>query len=157
MRRDQLRSTLACVLVASALMGCATLIHGVRQTVTITTEPPGATITILPDNLEVVSPARVHLHRRRTHTALIVLDGYSPTFALIDRLVSGALYWNVPLVVLGVIPAFIAVGVDAESGGAFRLMPEELVVKLRPLDLEMDPLISPSHSAGAVDEPERAD
>ena len=110
------------------------MVNGTSQSVTITTEPPGATVTILPENLEVVSPATVDLDRGKTHTALIALDGYSPTFALIDRLVSGALYWNVPLVVLGVIPAFVAVGVDAESGGAFRLVPEELVVKLVPID-----------------------
>lgn len=109
-------------------MGCATVIHGVRQTVTITTEPPGATVTILPDNLEIISPARVHLHRKKAHTALIVLDGYLPTFALIDRVVSGALFGNV------LIGGLIGINLDAEFGGAFRLVPEELVVKLIPVD-----------------------
>lgn len=106
--------------------GCATTIHGTRQTVAIESTPPGATATILPDGITLQTPGEVELARKTVHTVRLALNGYCGETVYLDRVVSSALYGNL---LLG---GLIGTAVDADNGAAFVLEPDAVSVTLQP-------------------------
>jgi hypothetical protein len=124
------------------LQGCATMMNGTTQTVRIETDPPGAMLTILPDGIQVVSPADVELGRKAFRTIEVRLDGYEVTRTYLDRYVVGeAVAPNVmidPLFFLMKL-SWGPVLLDFETGGAFRLAPDPVVIKLAPLNAATSP------------------
>jgi hypothetical protein len=108
--------------------GCATVIHGTTQDVLIETEPPGATVMIFPDEIEIVAPAEIELDRERAYTARASLDGHHVGTGYLDRVFSGAINGNI---LLG---GLIGMSVDIGNGAAFKLTPDPLLIKLTPLD-----------------------
>ena len=92
---------------------------------------------ILPEGLSLQTPAAVELRRKLAHTVRIDLDGYCRETVLLDRVTSsgarfGSLFGG--WVVAGIFGAVVGTGVDAQTGGAFRLAPDPVEVALRPLD-----------------------
>lgn len=123
------RWTSRMVLVASLLgsFGCATVLVGPSQTVSIRSSPPGATATVLPGETTVVTPAEIDLPRKRSHTVCFHLDGYRPVNGYIDPLPGGWMYGNL---VLG---GLVGMLIDIESGAAWTLSPDPLEVVLEPM------------------------
>ena len=103
---------------------CATIIHGSRQTVSISSYPSNATVYI--DNLHLgTTPLTTKLKRRRHHTVKIELHGYMPFETTFTRKVDG---WIAGNIIFG---GVIGLAVDAISGGMYKLTPDQIHAELR--------------------------
>jgi hypothetical protein len=121
------RRALGCLVAVSAL-GCATIINGPTQTVEITSNPPGAKVTVLPSGQHLVTPGKAELRRRLVHTVLFELDGYQPATAYLDRTNSQVTLGNI------LIGGLIGLAVDQSTGAVYRLIPDPLHVDLVPAE-----------------------
>lgn len=103
--------------------GCATIVHGTKQTVFINSNPPGAIATI--GGNHVLTPGAVSLSKSKDYTVVMEKDGYEPGYAYIRRnlngyaAVLGNILWLVPGLTLDVI-----------TGGAWTLEPEKIEITL---------------------------
>jgi uncharacterized protein YceK len=110
-------------LAALLMTGCATVIHGTRQDVGISSTPTGATVTI--DNLQSgTTPVFSKLRRKENHVVRLSLPGYQPMDLTLTSSVSGWVWGNVA------IGGLIGLAVDAISGGMYKLSPTELSAAL---------------------------
>lgn len=110
----------AVLLVAAS--GCATVIHGTRDTVTINTTPSGA--RVIAGCFEGVTPATFELKRNSTHNILITKEGYEAHNIVIKRTMDP---WVLGNILLG---GPIGLVIDVADGAAFRLEPGQIVVNL---------------------------
>jgi uncharacterized protein YceK len=102
-----------------ALSGCATIIHGGSQEIGISSSPVGAEVWV--DNYRMgETPVVAKLRRKDTHTVKLVLPGYQPYETTITRSLSGWVWGNIA------IGGLIGLGVDAASGGMYKLSPEQV-------------------------------
>jgi hypothetical protein len=77
--------------------GCATVVHGRTQAVTVTSEPAGASVFI-ESQLVGVTPARMELSRRDAHIVLrLEKDGFAAQEIALKRSVSAWLVGDVGL------------------------------------------------------------
>ena len=98
--------------------GCATIVHGPRQNVTITSDPSGAAVTVLSGH-EVkesgVTPLEVRLPRRDANlTIRLEKPGCEPTEVRVKRSVSGWTFTN-----LIAANPFAQQGMDSSSGMSY--------------------------------------
>jgi hypothetical protein len=122
------RATSRRVIVAFTATGCATMVHGTRQTVEITSTPPGSTATIQPGDKTLVTPGSATLERKGAYVVRVTHDGYRPANGYIDRDVSGARWGNIGF------GGVIGLLIDQENGAAYELTPDPLDVRLEPLE-----------------------
>jgi uncharacterized protein YceK len=114
-------SMVFCLIIT--LVGCATVIHGTKQDIGITSVPTGATVTI--DGISYgTTPTIVKLARGKMHTVKIELPGYRPYETVITKDISGWVFGNI---ILG---GLIGLAVDAFSGGLYNLSPEQIQATL---------------------------
>jgi PEGA domain-containing protein len=141
---QRLFTVVACV----SLAGCATLVHGRKQEVAVSSEPPGAQVLLRGEAIGT-TPTKVKLPRRDSHLTLrFEKDGYQTAELPLKRRVSGwiagDLAWG-PLqfanqglestsqqATAAVIVPAIFLGVDLLTGGAYKL-PSQVQVVLKPL------------------------
>lgn len=117
------RSVALIGLVASLTTGCATIIHGTRQDIGISSTPSGASVSI--DNIQSgTTPVFAKLRRKENHVVRISLAGFQPTDLTLTSSVSGWVWGNIA------IGGLIGLAVDAISGGMYKLSPEELSAAL---------------------------
>jgi PEGA domain len=101
------------------LAGCATIIHGTKQEVGISSTPTGAAVMI--DNKDVgVTPVIRKLSRKDNHVVRIQMAGYQPFETTLTHSVSGWVWGNVAF------GGLIGLAVDAASGGIYKLTPEQV-------------------------------
>jgi hypothetical protein len=106
-------------LAGLSLSACATIIHGTRQEVGISSSPTGAEVWV--DNIKMgETPVVAKLRRKDTHTVKLILPGYQPYETTITRSVSGWVWGNIA------VGGLIGLGVDAISGGMYKLSPEQV-------------------------------
>jgi len=106
-----------------ALGACATIIHGGKQDVAISSSPTSATVTI--DNQSRGStPMVASLTRKERHLVRIELPGYQPFETTLTRGVSGWVWGNI------VFGGLIGLAVDAIGGGMYKLTPQQLSAQL---------------------------
>src|SRR5208337_4385810 len=105
--------------------GCATIVHGTTQDINITTDPTGADLNL--DGTEhYKSPAKITMKRKDDHIVEVSMEGYQKEIVNIKSVVSGAVAGNI------IAGGLIGWGVDAASGGQYRLVPENVDLRLRP-------------------------
>ncbi len=105
------------------LSGCATIIHGSKQTVGIASNPTKATVTV--DGQEFgQTPVNASLSRKDNHIVVINLEGYSPYETTLTRKVDGWIAGNI------VIGGLIGLAVDAITGGMYKLTPDQIQAEL---------------------------
>jgi hypothetical protein len=105
--------------------GCATIVHGTTQDINITTDPSGADLNV--DGSEhYKSPAKITMKRKEDHMVEVTMDGYQKETLNIKSVMSGAVAGNI------LAGGLIGWGVDAASGGQYRLVPENVDLRLRP-------------------------
>ena len=114
------------ILLALALgwvtSGCATIVHGNRQTVTINSEPDGATVKI--DGLKGKTPFSASLARNNDYVVSIKKKGYKEEQVQITKSFSGlSIIGNILWLLVGVI-------IDFASGSAYNLSPTKVDVEL---------------------------
>jgi hypothetical protein len=117
--------------VATGLCGCATIINGKKQTITINTEPVGATARVRGQAQAIKTPGTVTVNRIDLITLLISRDGYKTKQVNLDREMSPWIWGNLPLCALILSPLGIAF--DGLSGGGSVQRPSVVNVALEAL------------------------
>ncbi|HUY27355.1 MAG TPA: PEGA domain-containing protein [Candidatus Binataceae bacterium] len=124
MNRIAKRSALALATAAVLLnSSCATLIHGGgTQTISISTEPPGATVAV--GGQQIIAPADVTLDRNRNYQIIATKEGYATATSTLQSRFS----WVTILDLIFIIPWVV----DLVSGGAYNLSPDTVSLVLAP-------------------------
>lgn len=115
--------------------GCATILHGTTQEVSVSSDPTGATVTT--GELKTTTPGKLELKRNTSHLLTFTKEGYQPKPAKLASVLSGAVGVNL------IAGGLIGWGVDAATGGDSRLVPESVHVKLKPIEPESVLLMGP--------------
>ena len=118
------------ILLALALgwttSGCATIVHGNRQTVTVNSEPDGAIVKI--DGLKGKTPFSASLARNNDYVVSIKKEGYKEEQVQITKSFSGlSIIGNILWLLVGVV-------IDFASGSAYNLNPTKVDVELEKSD-----------------------
>jgi hypothetical protein len=114
------------IVAASILLqACATVIHGTKEDVSVTTNPSDASVSDGTTKLQ--TPAVFDLKRNQDYLLTISKPGYETETVKIKHVISGAVAGNI---ILG---GLIGWGIDAADGAQWRLEPDTIVVTLRPL------------------------
>lgn len=153
LRTPAARGRLACAGVAIVSLvlaiGCASIAHGSRQGIEISSSPPGARVLIKGKDTGV-TPAVVHVKRKDATVVLrLEKDGYKPVEITLkrgmSRWVAGDIAWSAAQFVnqgysstgqaaVGAVATLaIGVGVDALTGAAYKQVPGEVHVTLEEL------------------------
>lgn len=115
-------------LLASLILGCASIISGTRQDVMITSSPDLATLNIKNMNGVIVyqgqTPATVNLERNNSYIVTVSLPGYKDSQVSINRGFNFVFLGN--LICGGVLGMII----DAVDGAIYNLEPSILSVTL---------------------------
>ncbi len=103
---------------------CGTIINGSNQSINVSSTPISASVVV--DGVEVgQTPMTVKLARDNNHTLKLELDGYEPKVIMVTRKTSG---WFIGNCLFG---GLIGMGIDALSGGMYKLEPEEVNSELQ--------------------------
>lgn len=123
-RRLSLAVAVLCIACSSA---CATIVHGTKQDVTITSDPASAKVTVLSirngstvvRSEPGVTPLQVKLTRGDPHmTIRFEKDGCAPIEIPVKRSVSGSTFWNLVFV-----NPFAGQGADSpEAAGSIYIL-----------------------------------
>ena len=112
--------------VALALSGCATVVNGPNVDYAVDTDPNGAVVTFYGSGATCETPCEREMPRAN-HTRLdFAMDGYEPTYVLVQSKVGGATVGNV--LAGGIIGAVV----DSSNGSNRFLSPRPLIVRLAP-------------------------
>jgi hypothetical protein len=107
------------------LNGCATILRGTGHGIGISSQPPGAEVTI--DNeIYGITPVSAKLKRKDNHHVVIQMEGYQPYEIMLTRQTSGWVFGNI-LFGPGVL---IGLAVDAISGAMYSLTPDQVSADL---------------------------
>jgi len=119
-----------------SLAGCATLIDGRTQTVTFTSDPPGATVEIVVDDQTetITTPGSIELQRDTFLVAVFKKEGHHPTEFVVrgdqNPTVMVNFAWAIlfPIGILGVV---LSAGHDGSTGAQWKYE-DDAHVKLTP-------------------------
>lgn len=110
------------------LLGCATIIHGTKQDVSISSDPPRANLKVVgAGGLEMfngVTPAVVTLSRKSEYDVFISMDGYKEQRVHISKEFDA---WYLGNLLCGGIIGLI---IDAANGAMNKLSPEVINVTM---------------------------
>ena len=122
-------SRLACLILLACAAGCGVLAHGTTQRVAIVSEPPGARVSI--DGKDYGdTPLTAVLDRKTEHTVVVMAEDGMPTMVRVRRHLD---HIAVATDVVWIFAAYMgpAILIDFFTGGAYRLHPEHVRVRLR--------------------------
>ncbi len=125
-----MRRRLPLLLLLASLPGCATIVHGNSQNLTVTTNPPGAACRLEREGvaLGVVAPTPGTVRIEKSKNDIVVTctrDGFDATTRRHASEFGGTTFGNV------IVGGLIGVAVDAASGANFPYHPE-VVLNLQP-------------------------
>ncbi len=106
--------------------GCATIASGTAQSISISTEPSQAELTLLggPEKIRTNTPAVVELDRNRNYLAVIKKEGYKEVRFELKRGTSGWAYANAAF------GGLLGAGLDATNGSAYKFKESEFHIVL---------------------------
>lgn len=110
--------------LAVLLVGCATIMQGTRQNFGISSTPTGASVFV-DKQAQGTTPVVAKLTRKDNHIIRIEMAGYQPFEAAVSKRVSGWVWGNI------VFGGLIGLGVDAISGGLYKLTPDQIQAELK--------------------------
>ena len=116
---------MACAIITALALGCsgcATLVHGSHQTVPITSDPPGAQLSI--GGSQYITPADVSLARDQEYQAIVTKPGYETQTTQIHSSFSAVTFVDLIFI--------IPWAVDLADGAAYSLEPESVELHLQP-------------------------
>ncbi len=111
------------LIAAFGLSGCATIVSGTNQKVSVTSQPSGAKVTA-DGKMSATTPTDFTLERKSDHTLEFSKEGYKSATVLLKRTMNGMGFGN------ALVGGIIGVGVDAVSGANNKLIPERVDVAL---------------------------
>ena len=111
-------------ILALGVSGCASMFTGVKQHVPISSNPPGATITI---NGEVKgkTPASVDLTRIHFHSIKLELNGYEPYSIETTKGLNWVIFWDF------FSPFWVGFIVDGVDGAYAEIQPGDIMASLQ--------------------------
>jgi hypothetical protein len=109
-------------------VGCATIIHGSTQDISISSAPDQAEVWIDGSRM-ATTPTKVTLKRKDNYLVTIKKEGYKEATVKIEGTTSA---WIIGNVIFG---GIIGCGVDFITGGAYDLKPERLDINITKLAL----------------------
>lgn len=109
-----------------SLTSCATIINGTTQKIPVDSYPQGANVSV-DGNYMGNTPTVVEVKRKNDHFVTFEKDGFLPCTVQLTHVVSGAVAGNI------IAGGLIGWGVDACSGGQYRLIPEAIYTQLQPV------------------------
>lgn len=118
------------IALALSLAGCATIMHGSRQSIGIGSSPTGARV-LVDKQLQGTTPVVAKLSRKDDHLVRLELDGYEPFETNLTRKISGWVLGNIVLVGL------IGLTVDGITGGLYQLTPEQIQAEMKKVGVSM--------------------
>lgn len=121
-KRLVLLSLLLCFSIS--VSGCATVMGGTTQKVGISSTPSGALVRVNGVS-QGKTPLIANLRRKDNHMVKIELEGYEPYETTLTRHVSGWIWGNI------IVGGLIGLGIDALTGGLYKLTPTEINAELR--------------------------
>lgn len=102
------------------VIGCASIIHGTRQNISVSSVPTGAKVIVKGVHM-ATTPAVIALKRNESNIILrFEKEGYEPVEVALNRSVDG---WIAGNIIFG---GLIGLAVDFISGGAYKLSPSEI-------------------------------
>jgi hypothetical protein len=107
------------LLPAMLLSSCATIMHGTKQSIGISSNPANAGVWI-DGQYYGQTPMIAKLARQDNHFLRIELEGFMPYEVTLTKQMSGWVFGNV------IFGGLIGVAVDAITGGIYRLTPEQV-------------------------------
>ena len=105
------------------LSGCATIMTGSTQKVSVSSNPSGA-VAKVDGGMAAVTPTIFNLERKTDHTIEISKEGYRTAQVILRHTLSGAAAGNI------LVGGIIGIAVDSCSGAMFKLVPERVDVNL---------------------------
>lgn len=126
MSRMLLRSRILMLGLLAFLAGCANMMNGDHQSVTIFSDPPDAKVTI-DEFLHVTAPGTASLSRKADHVALLEKAGYEPSTIKIERTWS----WWVVGDITCLLWVYSCIHADLNDGG-YYIFADDIHVKLTP-------------------------
>lgn len=104
--------------------GCASIIHGTTQDISLSSNPSG--VKVLADGNQVgETPVSVTLKRKTDHILVFNKEGYEQEQRTVMHVVSGAVYGNIAA------GGLIGWGIDAATGAQYKLAPETISVVMQ--------------------------
>lgn len=108
-----------------AFSGCASIVSGTTQPITVTSSPEGANVKAEPGGFKTTTPGKLELKRSGgPYKITFSLDNYEPYSALLTTETNGWVWGN--LLFGGLIGALI----DGSTGAGTKLSPDTLKVNL---------------------------
>ncbi|QDU34865.1 PEGA domain protein [Poriferisphaera corsica] len=111
-----------CAAILLLQTGCATIISGTTQDITISTEPSGAILNV--NGMTLESPATVTLSRKNNHVVEVTKPGYQTTQVNIEKGLNGWVFGNI------VFGGIIGGVVDIATGSINNLNPGDIHLNL---------------------------
>ncbi len=107
------------LIVAVLATGCATIVTGKYQNVSVTSEPPGAKI-IVDNGTSITTPGSFKLARNRNCRLVAEYPGAEAQQKELKRTLQGWFWGNILLL------SCTGCAVDLASGGAYKLVPDKV-------------------------------
>lgn len=121
MKKNFLFLIVAFTLIAS---GCASIVSGSKQRVSVSTTPANAKVLINGINVGA-TPLVTYLKRsEKTHRITIELEGYKPYNTTLKRKLNGWIFGNI------IFGGLIGVIIDASTGAMYSVSENELLIGL---------------------------
>lgn len=112
--------------LATNLGACATVLNGTHTSYTADSKPNGASVKFS-NGSSCTTPCKLEFRRKDDLRADMTLDGYKPTYVLIQSKLAGSAFGNI---LLG---GGVGAIVDGSNGASNRLYPRPLSVRLAPI------------------------
>lgn len=117
---------------ASYLAACATVTRGSKDAWVVNSEPSGAKVETTNGHQCPATPCAIKMSRKSTFTATLTKAGYKPaTVQVTHKTATAGAAGVAGNVLLG---GVIGLGVDVATGASQDLVPNNVVVKLEPLE-----------------------
>ena len=124
--------TLSAVMIGVLTAGCASIIHGSRQDIRVTSNPSGAVVRVNLNNQATTTPGIVTLNRKEIGYALTFeKQGYKPVEVSLRRTVDGWLFGNI------IFGGLVGIVIDFASGSAYKLTPDEVSTVLTQMNVSL--------------------
>lgn len=112
--------SLLIIVLLLLVVECATIIHGTRQSISVSSVPSGAKVIVKGVHM-ATTPAVIELKRSETNIILrFEKDGYEPVEIALNRSVDG---WIAGNIIFG---GLIGLAIDFIDGAAYKLSPSEV-------------------------------
>lgn len=120
---NRLKSLTLILLSLATLTSCATIMHGTRQSIGISSNPSNANVWV--DRTFVGNtPIIVNMSRNDNHFVRIEIEGYLPYEATFSKQLSGWVFGNI------IFGGIIGLAVDAITGGIYKLTPDQVQAEM---------------------------